>query len=95
MIYSIFYLQRRIDNPGYPLIMLFSIFLGVTFAQLGSFSEVGDWNLFSAIISFQGIELFKIEFQGIYESNNHLFHSRAYWFLKIWLSTPEIVWIKM
>ena len=95
MIYSIFYLQRRIDNQGDPLIMLFSIFLGVTFAQLGSFSVVGDWNLFSAIISFQGIELFKIEFQGIYESNNHLFHSRPYWFLKIWLSTPEIVWIKM
>ena len=66
-------MDRRIYNPGDPLIMIFSIFPGGKFAQLGTFSGVGDWNLFSGIIFFQGIELFKIKFQGIYESNIHLF----------------------
>ena len=70
-------LAYRCKNPGYPMIMIFSIFPGGKFAQLRTFSVVGDWNLFSGIIFFQEIEII---------------YSRAYWFLKIWLSMPE--WIK-
>ena len=66
-------MDRHKDNPGDPLIMIFSIFPGGKFAQLGTFSGVVDWNLFSGIIFFQGIEMFKIKFQGIHESNIHLF----------------------
>ena len=59
------------------MIMIFSIFPGGKFAQLGTFSGVG-WGgrlkfVFRYHIFFQGIELFKVKFQGIYESNNHLF----------------------
>ena len=72
MDYSIFHLHRRIDNPGDPLIMIFSIFPGGKFAQLGTFSG-GRLKFVFRYHFFQGIELFKIKFQGIYESNNHLF----------------------
>ena len=67
------WMDRNKDNPGDPLIMIFSIFPGGKFAQLGTFSGVVDWNLFSGIIFFERIELFKIKFQGIHESNIHLF----------------------
>ena len=69
-------MDRHKDNPGVPLIMIFSIFPGGKFAQLSTFSRVGDWNLFSDIIFFQGIELFKIKFQG-FMSQKFIF-SRAY-----------------
>ena len=92
MDYSIFHLHRRLDNPGDPLIVVFSIFPGGTFSQLGTFSLVGDWNLFSGIIFFQQIELFKINSREFMSQT--IIYSRAYWFLKIWLSTPIIVWIK-
>ena len=37
-----------------------------------TFFQVGDWKFFSGIIFFiPGIESTKIQFQGIYESNNH------------------------
>ena len=42
----------RCKNPGDPLIMIFSIFPRGKFAQLGTFSVVEDWNLFSGIIFF-------------------------------------------
>ena len=71
MDYSIFHLHRRIDNPGDPLIINFSIFPGRKFAQLGTFS--GEETEICFQVSFFSRDLFKIKFQGIYESNNHLF----------------------
>ena len=53
--------------------MIFYIFPGERFAQLGTFSVVGDWNLFSGIIFSLGVEII---------------YSRAYWLFKIWLYTP-------
>ena len=69
----------RCKNSGDPLIMIFSrAFYLKVYVSKGSictvtFLGVVDINLFSGIIFFQGIELSKIKFQGIYESNNHLF----------------------
>ena len=54
------------------MIMIFSIFPGGKFAQLGTFSG-GRLKFVFRYHFFQGIELFKIKFQGIYESNNNLF----------------------
>ena len=66
-------------NLGDPLIMVFPevsisryIFPVGRFAQLPFFGK-GDRNLFSSIIFLQGIELPKIKFHRIFESNNHLF----------------------
>ena len=92
MDYSIFHLHRRIDNPRDSLIMIFSIFPGGKFAQLGTFSWLGDWNLFSGIIFFKGLNCLRLNFKEIMSQT--FIYSRAYWFLKIWLSTPVIVWIK-
>ena len=44
----------------------------------------GRLKIFSGIIFFRGIKSTKIQFQGIYKSNNHSF--QTYWFLKIWSS---------
>ena len=84
-------------NPGDCLIMFFPgvsfsryIFPGGKFAQL-PFSGWENDNVFSDIISFWGIKLTKIQFQGIYESDNHSFQDILV-FKKLVVHTP--VWIK-
>ena len=56
-----------------------------------TFFRVADSKNFLGIIFFSGIELFKIKFQGIYESNNHSFQGVLV-FQNLVVHTP--VWIK-
>ena len=84
-------------NPGGHWIVIFPgasisryIFPGGKFAVF-TFFRVADSKNFSGIIFFWGIELFKIKFQGIYESNNHCFQGVLV-FQNLVIHTP--VWIK-
>ena len=56
--------------PGVSILRY--IFPGGKFAEF-TFFRVADSKIFLGIIFFRGIELSKIKFQGIYESNNHSF----------------------
>ena len=86
----------RCKNPGDPLMKIFSrgFYLSISkyiFPIAGgkfavTFIGVKDWNLFSAIIVFQGIELCKIKFQGF--RSQTIIYFRVYCFLKIWMSIP-------
>ena len=67
------------------------IFPGGKFAVFTFFWGDRLKNFFSGIIFFWGIELSKIKFQGIYESNNHSFQSILV-FQNLGIYTP--VWIK-
>ena len=79
--YSIFYPYRgmNVTIQGVPWLWLFPgvsilryIVPGSKFSEF-TFFGVADSKNFSGITFFQGIELSKIKFQGIYEPNNHSF----------------------
>ena len=88
---SIFYLYRVMDVKiqWVPWSWFFQGFLfqSIFFQGLNLHSYLfrgGRLKIFSGIIFFRGIKSTKIQFQGIYKSNNHSF--QTYWFLKIWSS---------
>ena len=68
-------------------------YITILFSAGWETDETGDYNLYHF---FRGIELSKIQFQGIYESNNH--SSRVYYyevvFTNLVFHTPVLTWIK-